>query len=111
MLAAYVPAMGGVFALMLAADKWLTSEAGGNPGRIWTHIAVGAVCLAVSTLVFAAIVHRAGVRVRKFLDLAKGEVEEQKLRFEAAAKAKDAYFANMSHEIRTPMNAILGMSE
>ena len=35
-------------------------------------------------------------------------LEQEKLRAEAAAKAKSDFLANMSHEIRTPMNAILG---
>ena len=38
------------------------------------------------------------------------ELEEAKIRAEAASKAKSEFLANMSHEIRTPMNGIIGLS-
>ncbi len=38
------------------------------------------------------------------------ELEESKIRAEAASKAKSEFLANMSHEIRTPMNGIIGLS-
>lgn len=39
------------------------------------------------------------------------ELEEQKVRAEAANRAKTEFLSRMSHELRTPLTAILGFSE
>jgi len=39
------------------------------------------------------------------------ELEQEKLRSEAANRAKSEFLANMSHELRTPLTSILGFSQ
>ena len=38
------------------------------------------------------------------------DLDKEKVKAEAATRAKSDFLANMSHEIRTPMNAVIGMS-
>ena len=39
------------------------------------------------------------------------QLQEARLRAEAASQSKSVFLANMSHEIRTPMSAIMGMTD
>jgi signal transduction histidine kinase/CheY-like chemotaxis protein/HPt (histidine-containing phosphotransfer) domain-containing protein len=39
------------------------------------------------------------------------ELQDEKVRAEAASVAKSRFLANMSHEIRTPMNGVIGMAD
>ncbi len=50
-----------------------------------------------------------GGQVVLFTDVT--EIQQARIKAEAAEKAKSEFLANMSHEIRTPMNGIIGMAE
>ena len=41
----------------------------------------------------------------------RAQVEQERLRAEKLARAKQEFLANMSHEIRTPLNSIIGFAE
>ena len=50
-------------------------------------------------------------RLNRRLQRRSTQLEEARVRAEAANQAKSEFLATMSHEVRTPMNAIIGMTE
>lgn len=54
---------------------------------------------------------RVARRLNRRLQRRSIQLEEARLKAEAANQAKSEFLATMSHEVRTPMNAIIGMTE
>jgi signal transduction histidine kinase/CheY-like chemotaxis protein len=50
-------------------------------------------------------------RLNRRLQRRSVQLEEARVKAEAANQAKSEFLATMSHEVRTPMNAIIGMTE
>jgi signal transduction histidine kinase/ActR/RegA family two-component response regulator len=54
---------------------------------------------------------RVARRLNRRLQRRSTQLEEARVKAEAANQAKSEFLATMSHEVRTPMNAIIGMTE
>ena len=80
--------------------------------RLRSFVALGALALALLTILAAWLWQRARYRRRSNEQLvAKNlEVEAARARAEHSEAVKKQFLANMSHEIRTPLNALVGIS-
>ena len=90
----------------------------------WTVEAVKLFLLYVANIYLAFTARFFDLRRRLTLDwveltrnLAEGiqqqavELEEERVKAQAASRAKSNFLANMSHELRTPMNAVMGLAD
>ncbi|KAF8398900.1 hypothetical protein HHK36_014764 [Tetracentron sinense] len=78
-----------------------------KPLTSWTAITTAFLFFVIGLLV-GYILYGAGIRIVKVEDDFH-EMQELKVRAEAAGVAKSQFLATVSHEIRTPMNGVLGM--
>ncbi|KAI3979339.1 hypothetical protein MKX01_036383 [Papaver californicum] len=78
-----------------------------NPPTPWMAIS-SAIGFFVISLLIGYIVYGAGIHIVKIEEDFR-QMQELKVRAEAADIAKSQFLATVSHEIRTPMNGVLGM--
>ncbi|KAI3972471.1 hypothetical protein MKW92_053759 [Papaver armeniacum] len=78
-----------------------------NPPTPWMAIS-SAIGFFVISLLIGYIVYGAGIHIVKIEEDFR-QMQELKVRAEAADVAKSQFLATVSHEIRTPMNGVLGM--
>ncbi len=94
----------------LNVPRWVS--AGGEIGTLQHGIDQMVRSLASARDEMESRVDRATSRLRATLaelEIKNADLEEQKLKAQAASEAKGQFLANMSHEIRTPLSGIIGM--
>jgi len=85
----------------MSQSQVLTNWAAGPGQLVWLGIAVAAMLLAFTAVLWRVMLYRENI---------ERELKSAKEAAERANAARGAFLSTMSHEIRTPMNAVIGMA-